>query len=123
MCGIAGFIAKDGITGGELTALDKMVGALKHRGPDAFGHWINPKKNTVLGHTRLSILDLSENGAQPMTSACGRYTLSFNGEIYNDEEIRAKIDYPYKGHSDTEVMLAAFTAYGIEKSLVWRTFD
>ena len=119
MCGIAGFLAKDKIHAADKQALHDMVKALDHRGPDANGTWLGESGEVALGHTRLSILDLTETGAQPMTSACGRYVLTYNGEVYNAPEIREQLEilYPFKGHSDTEVILAAIAEYGLEKAL------
>ena len=119
MCGIAGFVAKDKIQEPDKQALQKMVNALEHRGPDAHVTWLGESGEVALGHTRLSILDLSDAGAQPMTSACGRYVLTYNGEVYNAPELRNDLEtlYPFKGHSDTEVILAAIAEYGLEKAL------
>lgn len=92
-----------------------MTDALTHRGPDARGVWVDSQYPLALGHRRLSIIDLSEAGAQPMVSASGRYVLSFNGEIYNFQRLRRDLgssNYPYKGHSDTEVILAAVETLG-----------
>lgn len=93
-----------------------------HRGPDAGGVWANDDKSVVFGHRRLSIIDLSENGAQPMHSASGRYVCVFNGEIYNYRTIRDKLlsekkVTAFRGGSDTEVLLAAFEAYGVRDTL------
>ncbi|WDE98494.1 asparagine synthase (glutamine-hydrolyzing) [Lentisphaera profundi] len=117
MCGIAGFLSKGGVSIEDKDALSDMVTQLDHRGPDAHGTWNDD--HIALGHTRLSIIELSPAGAQPMHSACGRYVISFNGEIYNSEEIRSKIKhpYPYQGNSDTETILAAITYWGVEESL------
>jgi asparagine synthase (glutamine-hydrolysing) len=105
MCSISGVI-------GDSTALkpyyDDLIRSLHHRGPDANGRFIG--NNCSLFHTRLSILDLSEAGAQPMESACKRFVLSFNGEIYNHLELRKRFisNFPFKGHSDTETILELF---------------
>ncbi|EDM27746.1 asparagine synthetase (WbpS) [Lentisphaera araneosa HTCC2155] len=117
MCGIAGFLSKGGISIEDRDALGEMVTQLDHRGPDANGKWFG--NHMALGHTRLSIIELSPAGAQPMHSACGRYVISFNGEIYNSEEIRSKITtpYPYQGNSDTETILAAISYWGVEEAL------
>jgi asparagine synthase (glutamine-hydrolysing) len=105
----------------EMTAR-KMAEAIRHRGPDDEGVWGDEKAGIVLAHRRLSILDISPQGHQPMHSACGRYILCFNGEIYNFAELRNGLEEhgkapSWRGHSDTEIMLAAFSAWGIEKAL------
>jgi asparagine synthase (glutamine-hydrolysing) len=98
-----------------------MCDRLRHRGPDDDGVWVEPQTGALaLGHRRLAILDLSAAGRQPMHSACGRYTMVFNGEIYNFRQLRAKLEsmgHRFRGHSDTEIMLAAFAQWGIEASL------
>jgi asparagine synthase (glutamine-hydrolysing) len=97
-----------------------MIEALHHRGPDASGIWIDSHFAIGLGHTRLSILDLSEEGKQPMVSESGRYVVTFNGEVYNFGDLRSELEqrgHSFRGHSDTEVMLAAFDEWGIEKSV------
>ena len=115
MCGIAGFW---GTQGGPspVAIVTAMTDAIAHRGPDAAGAWTDPEAGIMLGHRRLSILDLSPAGEQPMTSASGRYVLVFNGEIYNFEELRHELDaggaHTWRGHSDTEVILAALERWG-----------
>jgi asparagine synthase (glutamine-hydrolysing) len=108
MCGIAGII------GGhvELRRLDRMTDQLAHRGPDGRGVWLDERHEVGLGHRRLSILDVSDDGAQPMHSACGRFTITFNGEIYNYLELKDQLDYPFRTGSDTEVILAAYAQWG-----------
>ncbi|MFD1020664.1 asparagine synthase (glutamine-hydrolyzing) [Thalassobacillus hwangdonensis] len=122
MCGITGFIDKKGeYRSGELEAVAKrMTDSIQHRGPDAEGHWFDEEAGVVLGHRRLSILDLSSEGSQPMVSSSGRFVISFNGEIYNYQELKEQLTgtgSTFRGHSDTEVMLAAIEQYGIESSL------
>ena len=114
MCGIAGVLPSGGGSLNELRhALTVMGDAILHRGPDDSGIWVEPNGSVALGHRRLSILDLSQNGRQPMSSNCGRYILIFNGEIYNHLEIRASLnDQPWKGHSDTETILALISKIG-----------
>ena len=100
--------------------IDRMVKALHHRGPDASGTWVDDRTGLALGHARLSIIDLSAEGNQPMLSASGRYVLTYNGEVYNFQELRRDLDrrgHRFRGRSDTEVMLAAFDDWGIETSL------
>lgn len=100
--------------------IGRMVQALHHRGPDAAGNWVDERNGVALGHARLSIIDLSTEGSQPMVSASGRYVITYNGEVYNFQELRRELDgrgHKFRGHSDTEVMLAAFDDWGMEKSL------
>jgi asparagine synthase (glutamine-hydrolysing) len=116
MCGIVG-IWSTGHRREQVEAeLADAVRRLGHRGPDASGTWSN-ETGVAFGHTRLSIIDLSDNGRQPMTSPDGRHVLVFNGEIYNHAEIRAELSgrgHSFAGHSDTEVILAAYREWGIE---------
>jgi len=95
---------------------------LLHRGPDDRGTWVDAETGIALGHRRLAILDLSPHGHQPMLSHGGRYIIVFNGEIYNYRALRGELEKSgfecaWKGYSDTEVMLAAFQHWGVEKSL------
>jgi asparagine synthase (glutamine-hydrolysing) len=118
MCGIAGFwLRKE--TGHEPTQLLHRMGAtLAHRGPDDSGVFYDIGAGLGFSFRRLSIIDLSAEGHQPMTSASGRYTIIFNGEVYNYEEIRKEIgEHPWRGHSDTEVILAAIERWGLEASI------
>jgi asparagine synthase (glutamine-hydrolysing) len=125
MCGIAGFL--DGDNSRTLAELQWLAGAmadrLAHRGPDDRGTWADPSSGIALGHRRLSILDLSPAGHQPMRSASGRFVIAFNGEVYNYLALRDElregpgIHFDLRGHSDTEVILAAFERWGVEKSL------
>lgn len=95
-----------------------MTDAIAHRGPDDSGEWFAPDAGVALGHRRLSVVDLSKAGHQPMHSACGRYVLIFNGEIYNHREMRAAFsDRAWRGHSDTETLLAAISDCGLEVAL------
>lgn len=119
MCGIAGFCNN---AENWKENIERMNQRMVHRGPDAGGIWANDDKSVVFGHRRLSIIDLSENGAQPMHSASGRYVCVFNGEIYNYRTIRDRLlaekkVTAFRGGSDTEVLLAAFEAYGVRKTL------
>ncbi len=99
-----------------------MCDAIAHRGPDDSGEWIDPTYGVAIGFRRLAIIDVSPAGHQPMVSVSGRYVATFNGEIYNFEDLRrelreAGLAPPFRGHSDTEVMLAAFEAWGVEASV------
>ena len=119
MCGIAGFYTPRPLSGATET-LRRMNDTIAHRGPDAQGEWFDPARGVALAHRRLAIVDLTEEGRQPMRSASGRYTIVFNGEIYNFLRIRADLEtlgHRFRGHSDTEVMLAAFEEWGLEPSL------
>jgi asparagine synthase (glutamine-hydrolysing) len=124
MCGVTGFWQAKG--GKPISAMEvlarEMATALVHRGPDDEGVWADENAGVALAHRRLSILDLSPQGHQPMHSVCGRYVLCFNGEIYNFAGLRNELEKSgkapaWRGHSDTEVMLAAFSAWGIDAAL------
>jgi asparagine synthase (glutamine-hydrolysing) len=123
MCGIAGFWQPPDAPASDLTALARgMADALAHRGPDDAGVWSDPAAGIALSHRRLSIVDLSPEGHQPMRSAHGRHVVVFNGEIYNYRELRAALEAeraapPWRGHSDTEVLLAAIEQWGLEEAL------
>jgi asparagine synthase (glutamine-hydrolysing) len=121
MCGITGFIQYKGGSQEELSRqCQAMADTIIHRGPDAGGVWVDASFPLALGHRRLSIIDLTEAGAQPMESASGRYVLSFNGEVYNFPRLRREpglSGYPYRGHSDTEVILAAVEHLGVERAV------
>lgn len=114
MCGIAGFC---GHTSDNLKQIKTMCDRMVFRGPNAEGYWTDNECGVTLGHRRLSILDLSENGAQPMESASGRFVISYNGEVYNFHSLRERLlreghVRQFKSTSDTEVILEAFEAYG-----------
>ncbi|MBN9459610.1 MAG: asparagine synthase (glutamine-hydrolyzing) [Burkholderiales bacterium] len=120
MCGIAGFVTNRPLVLEE--TIQHMADRLLHRGPDDSGCWVDTEVGLALGHRRLSILDLSPNGHQPMMSACGRYVIVLNGEIYNHEVLRRTLDTAsaapgWRGHSDTEVLLAAISRWGLERAL------
>lgn len=119
MCGITGIL--NASAGSEaLAPIDAMRDALTHRGPDDSGTWVAPDNRVALGHRRLSVVDISATGAQPMTSADGRYVLVFNGEIYNFRDLRETLrmrGHAFRGTSDTEVALAAFLEWGVTESL------
>lgn len=122
MCGIAGFFdpSGHGDEAGLRRVVEAMTDRLQHRGPDASGSWVDPGPGLALGHRRLSIIDLSEAGAQPMVSANGRFVITYNGEIYDTAGVRRQLTaagYPFKGHSDTEVLLAAIQEWGLRRAL------
>ena len=114
MCGIAGIYHFNGIQV-EKKTIDTLTDAVAHRGPDGRGIWFNSSSDLALGHRRLSILDTSENGSQPMSYDNGRYCITLNGEIYNFIEIKeelGKAGYIFNTQTDTEVILAAYKCWG-----------
>jgi len=112
MCGICGIVFYNRAQQ-YTNPVEQMKKTMEHRGPDNEGTWGDA--NAVLGHRRLSIIDLSDAGRQPMVSADGRYVLVYNGEIYNFKELKQQLsDYPYKSNSDSEVILAAYSQWGKE---------
>lgn len=133
MCGITGFLTELGCPAESLEAVAlSMAAALVHRGPDDAGAWSDVGSGIALGHRRLAILDLSQAGHQPMVSACGRYVIAFNGEIYNHLKLRVELGplkFPslvrndgldtsvWRGLSDTETLLAGIVAWGLEGTL------
>lgn len=135
MCGLVGFfggVVSHGEAGDEAT-LKRMADTIVHRGPDDAGYWCDSERRIGLGHRRLSIVDLSSAGHQPMQSASGRYVIAFNGEIYNHLLLRQELEYrnglnappaqegrqkaSWRGHSDTETLLACFDAWGIRATV------
>lgn len=122
MCGIVGFVGFSGTSGrAPARILRAMTDALVHRGPDGEGQWLDPEAEIALGHRRLAIVDLSPAGAQPMHSVSGRHVVIFNGEVYNHRALRRQLDAEgqgdWRGHSDTETLLAGFDRWGIEETL------
>ena len=122
MCGLAGLIRPTPDTGADrLSALARAMGdAMLHRGPDDSGIWVDEQAGVALAHRRLSILDLSPLGHQPMASADHRYVIAYNGEIYNFAELREVLvarGHGFRGHSDTEVLLAAVVEWGVEEAI------
>lgn len=117
MCGIVGLI---GQFEHKQKSLEQACARIKLRGPDSQGVWLNASQNSGLAHVRLAIQDLSEHGHQPMLSADQRYVLVFNGEIYNHYELRERLGNQaplWRGHSDTETLLACFVIWGVEETL------
>jgi asparagine synthase (glutamine-hydrolysing) len=118
MCGIAGILANGDVDAALVT---RMTGSLRHRGPDGEGVWTDPAAGIGLGHRRLAVVELSAAGDQPMHSHSGRYVLSFNGEIYNHRALRAALEAEgvgdWRGGSDTEALLEAIDAWGLERTL------
>jgi asparagine synthase (glutamine-hydrolysing) len=121
MCGFAGFQGGALSRGAEIV-LQAMGNALVHRGPDDGGTWWDGVAGIGLAHRRLSILDLSPAGHQPMASPCGRFVVAYNGEIYNHADLRVELQaagagFDWRGHSDTETLLAALRYWGVEGAL------
>jgi len=122
MCGIAGFLSPAGLGDQADASLQAMSGRIVHRGPDAEGAWMDPSAGIALAHRRLAIIDVSAAGSQPMHSADGRYVIAYNGEIYNFQAIRRELEDNglapgWRGHSDTEVLLAAISAWGLKAAV------
>lgn len=125
MCGFAGYLGGDWSAGERagLSVVTKMADAIRHRGPDSDGYWADASAGIALGHRRLAIVDLSPAGAQPMQCASERYVLAFNGEVYNHLALRAELEKQavvplhWRGHSDTETLLAGFAAWGVTATL------
>ena len=105
----------------NFNSLKEMTSSLSHRGPDSHGYWSSEENNIYFGHRRLSILDLSKHGDQPMTSSCGRYVITFNGEIYNfkelSRELRDKFSIKFKNNTDTIVLLELISKFGLTEAL------
>lgn len=116
MCGIAGFLNRAGCADGE-PVLRRMADMIIHRGPDSDGYWTDADAGIALAHRRLAIIDLSPAGHQPMVSHDGRFVLSYNGEIYNHNDMRVELEArgrgDWYGHSDTETLLEGFSAWGV----------
>jgi asparagine synthase (glutamine-hydrolysing) len=121
MCGLAGLFSSEPLREAELlAAAARMADTIVHRGPDDGGTWCATTSGVAFGFRRLSIIDLSPLGHQPMASRSGRFTLMFNGEIYNFPDLRRELEgrgARFRGHSDTEIVLAAFEEWGIRKTL------
>ena len=111
MCGIAGYVSRSATR----APVDRMVAAMQHRGPDDHGVWERPGGGAVLGNCRLSIIDLSDAGHMPMSDPSGMVWITYNGELYNHAVLREELNqtgYPFRSHSDTEVILAAWMSWG-----------
>jgi len=122
MCGIAGLLLREPRLDADAlhAAAYRMADTLKHRGPDGGGIWTDPEAGIGLGHRRLAIQDLSDAGKQPMASADGRFVVTYNGEIYNFPALRSELQargHGFRGHSDTEVLLAAACEWGLGETL------
>ncbi|AUZ74447.1 MULTISPECIES: asparagine synthase (glutamine-hydrolyzing) [Aeromonas] len=122
MCGVSGFLLSRQLSKAEPKFLQCMIAAISYRGPDDSGAWYNEKQGIALGHARLAIVDLSSAGHQPMTSAGDRFVIAFNGEIYNHLDLRDQLESQgsapsWRGYSDTETLLACFSAWGVEATL------
>lgn len=116
MCGIAGIWDRE-IASGLKTCVESMCAALVHRGPDGAGSWTDEEAGIALGHRRLAIIDLTKTGHQPMASSGGRYVITYNGELYNTEELRTQLTQEgvvFRGTSDTEVLVNAIELWGID---------
>ena len=123
MCGLTGFLLSKSLKSENslYEYLTKMTNSLKHRGPDASGFWYCTDSNIFLGHRRLSIIDLSSNGEQPMHSNNNRFVMVFNGEIYNYRKLKLELmknfDIKFKNNTDTQVLLESINAYGLDITL------
>ena len=119
MCGLGGFVAAPAefAAFGAASAV-AMAMAIASRGPDDCGAWSDAGSGVALAHRRLSVVDLSQAGHQPMHSASGRWVIIFNGEIYNHTALRTQIEQqPWRGHSDTETLLAGFDRWGVRATI------
>ena len=121
MCGIVGFIGRTSEVGSEVLVL-RMAGTILHRGPDSSGCWIDDDTAIALGHQRLAVVDMSSAGNQPMISPSGQWVVTYNGEIYNHLHLRKRLESEnhqvhWRGHSDTETLLACIDAWGIDETL------
>ena len=123
MCGFVGYITRDALTARDAPTVRAMASVIAHRGPDDEGVWTDEAAGVALAHRRLSIVDLSPAGHQPMASHAGRYVIVFNGEIYNHAGLRERLTSEgrapaaWRGHSDTEVLLEAIAAWGLPATL------
>ena len=118
MCGVCG-VFQPGRRMADLTSvLEDMTVALRHRGPDYSDVWVALSGEVAFGHSRLAIVDVSQAGSQPMSSANGRWTVTYNGEIYNSDVLRDRLpSVRWRGHSDTEVLVEYISRYGVPETL------
>jgi len=117
MCGITGILSARQISYREI---EPMTSVLQHRGPDDSGIWVADDACIALGHQRLAVMDPGPTGAQPMHSSCGRFSITYNGEIYNTGKLRVDLEKSgirFRGHSDTEVLLESCARFGVEQTL------
>lgn len=122
MCGLTGFLVRAGLNDNASGVAGAMADRIRHRGPDDSGIWLDGEAGIALAHRRLSIVDLSAAGHQPMRSATGRWVLAYNGEIYNHLTLRKRLEaegavLEWRGHSDTETLLACIEEWGFERTL------
>ncbi len=121
MCGIVGFLGSAGSAAQDAIVARRMADLIRHRGPDDDGVWADAEAGIALAQRRLAIIDLTPAGHQPMHSSCARYVIVFNGEIYNYEDVRRQLDgeaaHPWRGHSDTEVLVEAVARWGLKRAL------
>lgn len=124
MCGFTGILFPGGLSGDNgpdyRSEIEKMTAVINHRGPDDSGYWSDPAAGIAIGHKRLAIIDLSAEGHQPMVSPSGRYVLAYNGEVYSFTGMRRELKQAgvvFRGHSDTEVLLAGIEQWGLESTL------
>ncbi|WP_416898643.1 MAG: asparagine synthase (glutamine-hydrolyzing) [Minwuia sp.] len=120
MCGIAGFLGRPGSAEALERTARAMADAMTRRGPDDAGSWADAEAGAAFGHRRLSIIDLSRSGHQPMASANGRFVICYNGEVYNAPEMRSELEAAgsvFRGHSDTEVLLESIALHGLDATL------
>ncbi len=120
MCGLAGFWQFHATP--DFDVASRMAGQLRHRGPDASGVWLDSESGLAMAHQRLAVIELSAAGKQPMISSCGRFVLTFNGEIYNHKDLRRSLEHEFgtldwRGHSDTETLFSAICRWGIRATL------
>ena len=121
MCGIAGFFTANSVDKPQMTEqVGRMTDQIAHRGPDDSGAWVDVSSGIALGSRRLAVVDLSPAGHQPMLSHCERYVIAYNGEVYNFSRLREELEsrgHKFRGHSDTEVILAAIVEWGLEPAV------
>jgi len=122
MCGLTGFLdLQTSQSSDQLRQIvTNMTDTIVHRGPDGADVWVDPEVGLALGHRRLSIIDLSEAGRQPMSSSCARFVIAYNGEVYNADELRTELEVAgrkFKGHSDTEVIVEGCAVWGIRPTI------